>query len=205
MESTLMAGAELVTLFGNQLDEVSKARVGGVKVVGGEKVSYRDLAQLLLALAVVEVVTTGAGSLAEEQIKGRFRSRRELVLRATAAAPGFTGVVAAAATGGVEVKQLALAVIGREVASAETVLVSQAHASLEGTGAVTKAGSMGRKFGAALGMSSYDVDDRGAEHLHPEWERLRATWQGWRNAHPDLAKRLLADCKDALARATSSE
>lgn len=200
-----MAGAELVTLFGNELDEVGKARMGGLKVVGSEKVSYRDVCQMLLAMAVAELVSSRAATLTEEDVKGRFRSRRALMLRASGDAAGFTGLVAQAAVGGVEVRDLVLRMLGNQVASPDSVLVTRAHATLDGTGAVVKAGGMGKKLGAKLGMSSYEVDDQGAQALRPEWERLRSTWREWSSANPALAKQLLDSCKDAVGRAKSGE
>lgn len=200
-----MAGAELVTLFGSDLAEVGEGRMGfGWRVVGGQKVSYRDLSGMLLALAVVNLVSQDAAELRHEQVKKLLRARDVLQLRASGDGEGFDSVVAACARNGLEVAHLTITVLGR-TGSPELALIGRAQSFLEPCGAVTKSqGAAKRLIGVAAQASQYEIDEAAAEALRPQWDAMRQRWEGWKGDNPTLAALLLKQCKDSVGEAKAA-
>lgn len=83
-----MPGAELVALFGDELPEVRSARTGMV-VASGAKVSLPDIAQMLLAVAVVQLLEQKAAVVNETETRKMFRTRRTMMLQASEAGEGL--------------------------------------------------------------------------------------------------------------------
>lgn len=192
-----MPGAELTALFGDELPEVGSARIGMV-LASGTKVSMRDVAQMLLAIAVAQLLDEGAATATETEIKKRLRTRRTLVLQANEAGEGMTAAVAAAARDGVPIDELAMRLLDGANAAPETSLIRLAQAQLEATGAVVQAKGAGRRFGKMLGANPYEIEPEQAEALRPQWQALMEQWSGWKAANPELAERILDGCKTAL-------
>lgn len=199
-----MAGAELVTLFGGELPEVSSARIG-VRVAGGAKVSARDLAGTLLAMSIAELHGQGTAKLEEEEVKRMFRATRALTVWSSGAGEGLAGAISQAVQEKTPVTRVARAVFGGLVATPELTLISMAQAFLEPTGAVV--GKTGlKRLGAKLGSLRYEIDDRAAEALRGQWPPVRARWESWKAANPALVDPLVTACRKSLgeARDTSS-
>ena len=193
-----MPGSELITLFGDDLAEIGSARIG-VRVVGGTKVGARELAQMLLAVGIADLLDRGVATLSERESKNLFRSRRTLVVQSSEASDGFTRALAKVAREPVQVDQLAAHLLGGRVAGPELALIGMAHGHLEDSGAVTRAdGKAVRRVGTKLGLSPFDINDAGAEALRPEWQQLRERWEAWKAANAERADQLLEACKKSL-------
>lgn len=199
-----MRGVELAAIFGGDLPEVSAARMG-IRVIGGAKVSVRDLAGVLLAMSIAQLHGLGTATLAEEDVKKMFRSSRVLMVQSNSAGEGFAGVVSRAVQGKTQVQKVARAVFGGLDNAPEFTLISMAQSYLEPSGAVVAKRGM-KRLGTALGLSKYEIDDRAAEALRDQWPPVRAAWESWKAANAPLAGPLLTACRKSLgdARDTSS-
>ena len=198
-----MYGSELITLFGDELSEIDPGRAG-VRVVGGEKVSARDMATMLLAVSVAELLDQNAAALTEQEVKKLFRTVRTLTVRSAESAgagQGFTHAVAVAAREPVAVKQLALRLLGGRVVSPEMKLIAMAYAYLEPSGAVGPTNGKGKRVSSMLGMSPGEIDDQRAEILRDDWQRLRKVWETWKANNPTLADELVDQCRKAMTEA----
>lgn len=195
----MMYGSELVTLFGDELSEIDQGRAG-VQVVGGVKVSARDMATMLLAVSVAELLDRGAGALTEQEVKKLFRTGRTLTFRSAEAGEGFTRSVAVAAGEPVAVTQLALRLLGGTVVSPEMMLIAMARAELGSTGAVVPANARTR-IGRMLGTPVGEIDDQRAESLRDDWQRLHKLWDRWKGDNPSLADTLVSQCRKAMTEA----
>jgi hypothetical protein len=198
-----MSGVELVTLFGNDLAEVSPAHIG-VRVAGGIKVSARDLASVLLAMSVAELHGRGAATLAEEEVKRLFRASQVLTVCSNGDGQGFAGTVSRAARQGTAVRKLARAVLGGTVRTPELTLVGMAQSFLEPTGAVVAKQGM-KRLGTAIGYPPFEINDAAADGLRGQWEPVRAGWESWKAANAAMAGPLVEACRKSLgdARDTS--
>ncbi len=193
-----MPGAELITLFGDQLEEVDSARIG-MRVSGGQKVSMRDVAVMLFALSVAELLDSGAATVTEQEVKKRFRTRKTMLLKSAPAGDGFTAIVATAARDGVAVEDLGLVVLGGMTPAPETSLIRGAQGLLEPTGAVVRSDEgRARRIGTKLGANPYEIRDDQAELLKGEWQQLHQRWTTWKTQNPALGAQLLDSCRKAL-------
>lgn len=203
------AGSELVVLFGDDLDEVSSARIG-IRVAGGAKVSARDVATMLLATAIADLLERGIATLQESEVKKMFKTRKTLLLQGADVgdagdSAGLTAAVASAAKAGVPLESLALRLLGERVATPEMALIAAAKSSLTRTGAVVEVKEKGlRRVTGKLGVSPFEIDDDGAETLRGRWQELKISWEAWRDRDPELAKRLLDGCRRSIAAAAET-
>lgn len=193
-----MAGAELVTLFGDDLSEVRQARIG-IRVAGDTKVHARDLANMLLALSVVDLVDQGLATLAHEEVAGRLRTRNALVVRSTGDGEGFSGLLSQRARNGIEVQHLAYRLLGTaESAGAEMKLLGTAQSFLAPSGAVRAAAKQGlfARMGAA---TPYEVDNEAVGQHRAAWEELRQRWERFKVADPGRGAELIEQCSKSIA------
>jgi len=195
-------GSELAVLFGDELAEVSSARIG-VRVVGGAKVSAKDLSATLLALGVAELHHQGLARLSDIEVKKLFRTKRTLSLQTDAGGAGLTAAIASAARSGMPIDDLALTLLGGRVSTPEMALIAAAKAHLLSTGAVIRVEEKGvRRLGGKLGMSPFEIDEAAAERLRGEWQALRRSWEAWRDRDRELASRLMDACASSISAAT---
>jgi len=200
-----MAGAELITLFGDQLPQVHTAKIG-IRVAGGTKVSARDLANTLLALSVVDLVSQGVATLERKSVKGKFRTRESLVVRSSPGGEGFSALIAGKAGNGVEIAHLAYQVLGNsEAVGTEMKLLGIAQSFLEQSGAV-RAPSQKLGWNARHGGATpYEINDDVAATLLPHWQPLRASWENFGASRAgdlkeliDLCSKSIAECRPSL-------
>lgn len=203
------AGSELVVLFGDDLDEVSSARIG-IRVAGGAKVSARDVATMLLATAIADLLERGIATLQESEVKKMLKTRKTLMLQGAEAgdagdSAGLTAAVASAAKVGVPLESLALRLLGEPAVAPEMALIAAARSSLTQTGAIVALEEKGlRRVAGKLGASSFEIDEAAAESLRGRWQDLKSRWEAWRDRDPDLAKRLLDGCRRSIAAAAET-
>ncbi|MGH9045918.1 MAG: hypothetical protein ACRDVW_01230 [Acidimicrobiales bacterium] len=194
-----MPGSELVVLFGDELEEVQPAKVG-TKVANGARVSLRDLAIMIVAVGVADLVQRGAATLGHQQTTKFFRSKRSMTLAVEQdAGDGFTELVARSAHPQIQVDQVLLAILGRKVLGPERALLLVAHGFLEPTGAVLNDGGLLRRAGTALGVSADVIQPARAATLRPDWEPLRDAWMAWKAADADLAAELVEQLRKGIA------
>lgn len=194
-------GSELVVLFGDELAEVGSARIG-VRVVGGAKVSAKDLAVALLAIGIADLEGEELATLTESEQKKLFRTKRALALQTDAGGAGLTAAIAAAARAGMPVEALAPSLLGGRVSAPEMALIAIAKAHLESTGATVRVEEKGmRRIGGKLGMSPFEIHEPSAEPLRGAWQALLRRWEAWRDRDPELAGRLLDACRSSISAA----
>lgn len=192
-------GAELVVLFGNELTEVPPWRVG--IDVGGAKVHPQRLVVALLAMAVVDLVRRGAGTLDVEDRQG-LQLRRRLVITSTNDAPGFTGLVARSARRQ-EVRQIARHVLGTPTGQPAGKLLDLARQPFLDEGVLVRREPTGLK--RLVAGAAWEFDGFRREALRPAWNEVRGAWENWKRAHPDLVGPLLDETHRALHIATPAD
>jgi hypothetical protein len=192
-----MPGAELVILFGNELPEVDASRIG-FEVADGTKASIRDLSSMVLALSIGDLCQQGAGSIEQSEVKKLLRTKRTLTFRSNEAGEGFSQLVARAAAQPIEVRDLALKILGRKMAGPDQALLGIAASSLEPTGATRSSGGIGAAFGV---KATYAIERDKAALLRPEWERLRGSWEQWKAADPQRAEAVVEGCRKSMSAA----
>lgn len=192
-----MAGSELVTLFGYELDEVRPSRVG-TEVADGSKVSIRDLATMTVAVAVADLAERGCATFAQRDTKRLFRTKRMTTVHTKENGEGFTRLLATSAVEPVEVSSLVRRILGRTVASPDQAILATAHSCLEPTGAVRHTGGKGRPIATKLGFSPYAIDREQAARLREEWSKLHDRWEGWKTADPELVERVIAEARKGM-------
>lgn len=190
-----MAGSELVVLFGDKLPEVRRTRIG-IRVVGGTKVHAGDVAGLLLALGVADLLDSGLATLSgPSDAHGTLTVRSE---PGDLGFLGFSGLIAQRSQTGLDVTALAARILGaQDVVGAEMKLIAIAQGFLEASGAVKATGKKG--FRARMGVSTpYEVDDDGAEKLRDDWHRLNQGWETFKSSDSSRYEALIDRCSTSI-------
>lgn len=204
-----ISAAALVALWGDELPEVGRARLGNTQMPGRDvKASTKDLAASALALTVWDLWSRGEMGVAFERKKRLgVLATAKVTIQANVLA---TSPLAAALTAAVpQPRPLATALLsalgGEKFDPAGTVL-SIIEGELIALGVLTHDGSSTRASlaKAMVGRSSVQAVPDGIQAQRAAWLDLQARWTVWQQAKPDDADLLLKQARSALASATDS-
>jgi hypothetical protein len=204
-----ISAAALVTLWGDELPEVGRARLGNTQMPGrDEKASTKDLAAAALALTVWDLWSRGELGVAFERKKRLgVLATAKVTIQATAQS---TSPLAAALTAAVtQPRSLTTALLGalggEKIDPAGTVL-SIIQGELVALGILINDGSSttASLAKAMVGRSSVLAVSSGIEAQRPAWLDLKGRWTAWQQANPEDAALLVKQARSALAFASDS-
>ncbi|MCU1498474.1 MAG: hypothetical protein JWM47_2427 [Acidimicrobiales bacterium] len=203
-----ISAAALVAIWGDELAEVDKARLGNTKMPGrDEKVSTRDLASAIVALTVWDLWSARALHVSFDRKKRLGLNTAKVTIQATAA-PAFP--FAAALAGAChQPRRLEAALqdaLGGEQADAASTVVNGVHGELVHAGVLVPTGdSTARSIAKAFVGASVLEAVPGATYAHrAAWEVLKSGWLQWQQANPADAQLLFKEARSAITYATAS-
>lgn len=204
---TISAAAQ-VALWGDELAEVDKARMGNTKMPGREdKVSTKDLAAAMVALTVWDLWSARALHVGFERKKRLGFTTAKVTLQATAT-PGFpfAAALAGACREPRRIEAVLQDALGGEQADAASTVVNRVQAELVDAGVLVPNGdSTARSIAKAfVGVSVLEAVPGAAQPHRAAWESLKSRWLEWQQANPADAELLVKEARSAITYATAS-
>jgi hypothetical protein len=204
-----VSAAALLALWGDELAEVGRARMGNTQMLGREdKVSSKDLAAAIVALTVWEQWGAGVLGVTFERKKrlGLLNSSKLTVQAVGVAATPFASALVAACPEPRRLEVVLQAALGGEQMDPAGTVIGQARAELAQAGVVVHNGdstvrALAKSF---TGGSSFELVPGAAEPHRPAWEALLARWLPWQQANAADAEMLFAQARSAITYATAS-